>query len=347
MKGIFFKMATLKDVARKAGVSVPTVSRVINNYQYVREATKAKVLKAIDKLDYQPDIRAQSLRGLKTKVIGLIIPDRFNPYYEQLASELEDVCYEQGYGLLLCSSKNNPERELAYLNILERQKVEGVFLVLSTAVLTGQKLNNLIKRGIQVVLDEDTPGISTSVVSADFHMGACQAVEYFISLGHREIAFINGPMNVSSSIGRFKGYRDTLNKYELKISKDLIKEGEFTYETGYKRTLELLRKWGDRFTAIFCSDDLVALGVLRAIQDKGKSVPQDYSIIGFDNVYLGSIIEPSLTTIAQPLKKIASRVLKIIMRKKMTKDGSYRKGKVILPTKLIVRESCAPPSMGR
>jgi len=340
-------MATLKDVARKAGVSVPTVSRVINNYQYVRETTKAKVLKAIDKLDYQPDIRAQSLRGLKTKVIGLIIPDRFNPYYEQLASELEDICYGQGYGLLLCSSKNDPERELTYLNILQRHKVDGVYLVLSTGAHTKQKLNNLIERGIQVVLDEYMPGTDTSMVSADFHMGACQAVEYLISLGHREIAFINAPMNVQSTIGRFKGYRDTLNKYDLKISKDLIKEGGLTYETGYKRTLELLRKWGDRFTAIFCSNDLVALGALHAIQEKAKNVPQDYSIIGFDDAYLGSVIKPPLTTIAQPLKKIASRVLKIIMRKKMTKDGSYRKEKVILPTKLIVRESCAPPSMRR
>ncbi|MEA3485758.1 MAG: LacI family DNA-binding transcriptional regulator, partial [Candidatus Aerophobetes bacterium] len=291
---------TIKDVARKAGVSTSTVSRVlspqINNY--MREETRKKVLRAIKELDYKPDMRAQSLRGMGTRIIGLIMPDTLNPFYQELAYMLEEVCYREKYGLLVCSSKNSLTRELAYIDLLERQKVDGI--ILSTVGLNEVRLNTLTKRGIPIVLvDRDVPGADVPVMFTNNYMGGCQAIQYLIDLGHRKIVCIAGAMNTLSSINRLKGYRDTLKKNGLEADKKLIKEGKLTYKDGYKLMKELLRKSGDGFTAVFCLNDIVALGTMRAIQEEGKSVPSDYSIIGFDNISFSSISNPPLTTVAQ------------------------------------------------
>jgi len=334
------KKITIKDVARKAGVSTSTVSRVlsprINNY--MREETREKVLKTIKELDYRPDIRAQSLRGMGTKIIGLIMPDALNPFYQELAYALEEVCYKEKYGLLVCSSKNNITRELVYINLLERQKVDGI--ILTTVGLSETKLNSLTKRGIPIVLvDRDVPGADIPVMFTNNYLGGCQAIQYLIDLGHKKIACIAGAMNTLSSINRLKGYRDTLQKNGLEVNKKLVKKGKFTYKDGYRLMKELLGKYGHEFTAIFCLNDLVALGAMRAIQEKSKNIPSDYSIIGFDNISLSSISNPPLTTIAQPIKEIARGAFRTI--KKAKRQGSLKKKEHrFWNTKLMVRESC-------
>ena len=331
---------TIKDVAEKAGVSTSTVSRVlspqVNNY--MRGETKEKVLKAIKELDYRPDIRAQSLRGRGTKIIGLVMPDALNPFYQELAYILEEVCYKEKYGLLVCSSKNSITRELAYIDLLERQKVDGI--ILSTVGLKAIKLNNLAKRGIPIVLmDRDVPGADIPVMFTNNYLGGCQATQHLIDLGHKKIACIAGAMNTLSSINRLKGYCDTLRKNGLEIDEKLIKKGKLTYKDGYKLTKELLKKSSDEFTAIFCLNDLVAMGAIRAVQEDSKSIPSDYSIIGFDNISLSSISNPPLTTIAQPIKEIAQGAFRTI--KKVKKQGSLKKKEhKFWNTKLIIRESC-------
>ena len=334
------KKVTIKDVAERAGVSTSTVSRVlspqINNY--MRKETREKVLRAIEELDYRPDIRAQSLRGMRTRIIGLVMPDALNPFYQELAYVLEEICYRERYGLLVCSSKNSPTRELTYIDLLERQKVDGI--ILSTVGLNETKLNSLTKRGIPIVLvDRDVPGADIPVMFTNNYMGGCQATQYLIDLGHKKIACITGEMNTLSSINRLKGYSDTLQKNGLEIDKRLIKKGKLTFKDGYKLMKELLRKSGDDFTAVFCVNDIVALGAMRAIQEKGKNVPSDYSVIGFDNISLSSISNPPLTTIAQPIKEIAQAAFKTIKRAK--RQGSLKKKEhKFWDTKLIVRESC-------
>jgi len=330
---------TIKDVAKRAGVSTSTVSRVlspqINNY--MQKETREKVLRAIKDLDYRPDIRAQSLRGMGTRIIGLITPDALNPFYQELAYVLEEVCYKEKYGLLVCSSKNSLTRELTYIDLLERQKVDGI--ILSTVGLNGTKLNTLTKRGIPIVLvDRDVPGVDIPAMFTNNYLGGCQATQYLIDLGHKKIACIAGAMNTLSSINRLKGYYDTLKKNGLEIDKNLIKRGKLTYKDGYKLMKELLRKSGDGFTAVFCLNDIVALGAMRAIQEKGKSIPSGYSIVGFDNISLSLISNPSLTTIAQPIKQIAQGAFKTI--KKAKRQGLKKKEHRFWDTKLIVRESC-------
>lgn len=334
---------TIREVAKRAGVSISTVSRVLNRraHDYIRENTRQRVLKAIEQLNYKPDRRAQSLRGIATKIIGLIIPNRLNPYFEQLAQAIEEVCFDEGYGILLCNSDNNLERESIYLDLLERQKVDGI--IISTVGLTKEKFNELIARGIPVVLiDEDVPGVNAPAVFANNYMGGCQATQHLIELGHRKIAFISGPMNLLSSRERYRGYCDTLIKYGIKVKKELFKEGTFTYERGYKVTWELLDEKKE-FTAIFCSNDLMAFGAMRAIQDRGKKVPRDYSIVGFDDMYFSSISNPQLTTVAQPVKEMAFRAF-VALKKEISGEFSQEKKHQFLDTHLVVRESSRPLS---
>lgn len=331
---------TIKDVAKKAGVSTSTVSRVLTPQasSYMREETREKVQKAIKELDYKPDVRAQSLRGRGTKIIGLIMPDALNPFYQELAYVLEEICYREKYGLLVCSSKNSITRELAYIDLLERQKVDGI--ILSTVGLKKVRLNNLAKRGIPIVLiDRDVPGADIPVMFTNNYLGGCQATQHLIDLGHKKIACIGGAMNTLSSINRLKGYYDTLQKNGLKVDEKLIEKGKLTYKDGYESMKKLLRKSSNNFTAVFCLNDLVAMGAMRAIQEDGKNIPSHYSIVGFDNISLSSISNPPLTTIAQPIKEIVQGAFKTI--KKAKKQGSLKKKEhKFWDTKLIIRESC-------
>jgi len=333
---------TIKDVAQKAEVSITTVSRVLNDKvdEYMRKETKDRILQAIKELNFKPDKRAQSLRGLGTKIIGLVIPNRFNPYFEQLAAAVEQVCYKEGYGVLLCSSQNSIERESVYLDLLERQKVDAI--ILSTVGLKKGELNDLIERGTPIVLvDENVPGVNTPAIFANNYMGGCQATQYLIDLGHRRIAFITGSMNLLSSKDRLRGFCETLKKNDLEPHRKLIKEGDYTYESGYEAGKQLLRKSRDDFTAIFCSDDLMAFGVMQAIRKKGMKVPDDYSIVGFDDMYFSSISSPQLTTVAQPVKEMAFRAF--VALKEQISGGLFQEKKhQFLDTQLIVRESSRP-----
>jgi len=331
---------TIKDIARKAGVSITTVSRVLNNKieGYMREETKQKVMKVITQLGYRPDPRARSLRGLQSGIIGVILPEGTNPFYQELAHALTEACYKEGYGLLLCNSENDVKRELFYIELLQNQKVDGI--IISTDHLSGKVINHLISRGTPMVLvDEDVPDANAPAVFANNYQGACLATQYLIDLGHHAIAFIKGPMKALSCRERYRGYYDTLLKNGIKIDEVLIGEGDITYKSGYKIMKKLLKEQGDKFTAVFCSNDFMALGAMRAIQVEGKKIPDDYSIVGFDNVYVSSISNPQLTTVAQPINQIARKAFRMI--KNWAKKSSSEKRKhEYLDTKLIIRESC-------
>lgn len=331
---------TIKDVAQKAEVSITTVSRVLNDKvdEYMRKETKDRILQAIKDLNFKPDKRAQSLRGLRTKIIGLIIPNRLNPYFEQLAVAVEQVSYKEGYGVLLCSSQNSIERESAYIDLLERQKVDAI--ILSTVGLKKDELNDLVERGTPIVLmDEDVPDTNAPAIFANNYMGGCQATQYLIDLGHRRIAFITGSMNLLSSRDRLRGFCETLKKNSLESDKELIKEGDYTYESGYEAGKQLLRQSRDDFTAIFCSDDLMAFGAVQTMRESGMKVPDDYSMIGFDDMYFSSISSPQLTTIAQPVKGMAMQAFRSI-KEEISENPPREKRHHFLDTELIVRGSC-------
>jgi len=327
---------TIKDVARMAGVSPATVSRVINRKikGYMGEKTKQKVLRVIQQLDYTPDTRAQSLRGAKTGLIGVIIPEVYISYLE-LSRYIMKMCYDHRLGVLICSSENNIQRELFYVDFLQRQKVDGIIMI--SERLKAQKVNDLIRKEIPIVLlDEDIPGAEAPAVVTDYFKGAYKAVQYLIDLGHKNIAFIKGRLSTLSSKKRLEGYIDALRDNGLKVDKKLIKQGDFSYESGYEATKQLLKDYGDVFTAIFSSNDLMAIGAMQCIGEMGKDVPSDYSVVGFDNTYNSSISVPPLTTVAQPNLELARIAFDLI--KKWTRKKEIRH--FLCEPKLIIRDSC-------
>lgn len=332
--------ATIKDVAKQAGVSITTVSRVLNNMieGYMREETKQRVMKVITQLGYRPDPRARSLRGLQSGIIGVIVPEGISPFYQELAHAIIEACYKDGYGVLVCSSENDVKRELAYIELLQSQKVDGI--IISTDQLSATVINDLVSRGTPMVLvDEDVPDANAPAIFANNYQGACLASQYLIDLGHPKIAFIKGPMRALSCRERHRGYCDTLLKNGIQIDDALMGGGDITYKSGYKTMKKFLKDHGDKFTAVFCSTDFMALGAMRAIQDEGKKIPDDYSIVGFDNVYVSSMSNPQLTTVTQPINQIASKAFRAIKNWSRKSSGKKRKHQY-LDTKLIVRESC-------
>ncbi len=334
------RRVTIKDVAKQAGVSITTVSRVLNGKTegYMQEETKQKVMKVITQVRYIPDRRARSLRGLESGIIGVILPEGTNPFYQELAHAITEACYKEGYGLLLCSSENDVSRELAYTELLESHKVDGI--IISTDQLSATLINRLLNRGTPIVLiDEDIPDADAPAIFANNHQGACLVSQYLVDLGHQKIAFIKGPMRALSCRERHRGYCDTLVKNGIQIDGTLIREGDVTYRSGYRTMKKLLKDQGDKFTAIFCSNDFMALGAMRSIQDEGKKIPDDYSIVGFDNTYVASISNPQLTTVAQPINQIARKAFRAIKSWSRENSGKKRKHQ-FLNTKLIVRESC-------
>jgi DNA-binding LacI/PurR family transcriptional regulator len=299
------------------------------------DKTKQKVLEAIRQLDYTPDTRAQSLRGIKTGLIGVVIPEASSAYYQELSRTIMNVCYKQEFGVLTCSSENDVKRELFYIDFLQGQKVDGIIIV--SERLKAQKVNDLIRKEIPIVLlDEDIPGTEAPAVVTDYHEGASEAVQYLIDLGHEKIAFIKGRMSTPSAKQRLEGYIDTLRRNNLKVDDILIKQGDFSYESGYEITKQLLRECRKYFTAIFCSCDLMAFGAIQCIHDMGECVPSDYSVVGFDNTYYSTINVPPLTTVAQPNLELARIAFDLI--RKWTR-GEERKHLSCKP-RLIIRDSC-------
>ena len=336
---------TIADIAKYAGVSVSTVSRALNGKVegYMRPETYARVMDAIEKLGYKPNRLAQALRGAPTRIIGFVIPDRLNPYFQELTLALERIAYKSGYGIILCSSDNSLEKEKAYLELLERQHVDGI--IFSTVGSQKEEINRLISHGIAVVLaDEEVSDVEAPVVVSDNYLGGRQAAEHLLSLGHKRIACVTGPMNLISSRERFRGYREALKDHGIEIDERLVVESkDFSYEAGYKVIKKLLRSSKKEFTGVVCANDLIALAAIRALDEEGLKVPTDCSVVGFDNSYIAEISHPRLTTVAQPVKAIMRKVFALL---EDVLSGKHWSGVYRLKTRLIVRDSTASPKKG-
>ena len=339
-------MATIKDVAELAGVSITTVSHVINETRYVSDELKDKVFHAMKELEYRPNTLARGLRSGKTKTIGLIIPDISNPFFAEYSRKIEDRGFEYGYNVVLCNSDENPAKELLYIDLLLSKQVDGLMIF-----LTGNNLNirhHLINGDIPIVVtDREPKGVNTDVVLIDNFKGGYNATQYLLSLNHRRIGCISGPSLIRPSAQRVEGYLTALEDAEIPIDEDLIRLGDFRVEGGEKEMSHLM-KISDPPTAVFVCNDMMALGAMRAIQSKGKSVPDDFSIVGFDNTPITKLVYPQLTTISQPIQEMAELAVELLIEKiKLKEDNKHKKAlkphykRRILDTELIVRGSCA------
>lgn len=328
-------MATIIDVAKKAGVSVGTVSNVINNKANVSQEKRERVLKAIKELNFQPTGTARMLKSGRTNSIALLIPQISKPFYSMIIEGVESAASKNGYDLIFCRTHRDPKIEEKFLNMLGEKRVDGVILV---SIEINDKALDIVEKNKYpvVLLERHVSGSNIPSISIDNQSGAFKAVKYLIELGHRDIVFINGPTTTVPGMMRLKGYIEALSKYNLPFNKDLYREGEFDISNGYKGIIEILKK--HKATAVFAGSDSIAMGVINGLRDMGLRVPEDISVIGFDDVYLASMLNPPLTTIRQPAFEMGHRAVGVLID---MINGRNRKNIVeILETELIIRKSC-------
>jgi len=328
-------MVRIADVAKMANVSTATVSRVISNAGTVKKETAEKVLEVIKKLNYQPNMLARQLRRSETKTILVVVPDITNTFFSAVLRGIESVAIENGYQVLLGDARNNVETETSYLTILGQKKADGLILLTAR---TDQKILEELSQDYPVVLAcEYYEGTVLPTVSIDNVSSARKATEYLISLKHNRIGHISGPLNVVVGRDRCKGFHQAMSKHGLSVDPSLVQEGEFSFESGFNLMMKFL-SLEEPPTAIFAGNDEMAMGAVKAAKSKGFRVPEDLSVVGFDDIKFASIFEPALTTIAQPTFDMGQKAMHLLLR--LINNEELEKDQFILPDNLIVRDSC-------
>ena len=331
-------MVTIRDVASKAEVSIATVSRVVNGNRPVHPHIRERVLKAIEELDYRPNYLARGLRQRNTSMIGLIAPDNSNPFYAEVARAIEDAGFAAGYSVIFCNSDLSEEKQQAYIDVLLSHKVDGVILIDMEGTVP-KVLERILAEHVPVVLTNTDVFVPTlDQVVVDNHQGGYLAGKYLLGLNHQSFGCISyfrpDPYNQGS---RVVGFLQALGEVGIELTPEDFAVGNGRYESGYKAMQELLQRRPD-LTAVFAFNDLVALGAMNAIRAQGMRVPEDISIIGFDNILYSSIFEPALTTIAQPIAAIGQECIARLLERIHQPDTPPTQIK--LPVELIERCSC-------
>jgi len=328
---------TINDIAKLAGGSKGAVSYVLNNKPGVSEEVREKILRIIEEYGYKPNKLAQALAGKKTNFIALVIPDISDVFYAKIIKGVEKTLSRHGYFLNLYSTHANPEKEHQVFDFLNMGIVDGV-IVMAYHIDEGF-INKIIDSKIPFVfIDYPYDGENIYSVVVDNEDGGFKATEYLISLGHREIAFIHGSKEAWDSEFRFRGYLKALEKYNIPFNEKLVLRGDFTREGGYKAVKSLLST-GEKFTAIFSANDHMALGAIKALKEEGLRVPEDVSVIGFDNIEASVLSNPPLTTIMQPIYQLGEVSAKILIR--LLSGEVLEQKKYFLKTQLIERRSCS------
>ncbi len=340
-------MVTIKDVAKKAGVSIMTVSRVINGKSNVREDTREKVLKAIEELGYVPNSMARSLVIKKTATIGLVISDVTNPFFTTVARGVEDTAITKHFTVILCNTDENPEKESMYVEVLARNRVDGV--IFTSASGKKNPLKSLFIKKIPLVLiDRTIEGLEdVDVVRGDSVLGAYLLTKHLIELGHRRIGIIVGSKTISTAVDRIEGYKRALKEFDIPIDESLIKindKSKFSKEDGYRLTKELLDMENPP-TAIFGGNNLMAVGAILAIRELGLSIPEDISLVSFDDIESLSEVYPFLTVVKQPAYTMGVIATELLIRRIERKDRIKEKREILLKPELVIRKSTAPPKI--
>jgi len=329
-------MATMKDVAKLAGVSTSTVSHVINQTHFVSPAMKNRVQRAIDKLNYRPSALARSLKINKTATLGMLITTSTNPFFAEVIKGVERRCYQQNYNLILCNTEGSVERMHTSLEMLMQKRVDG--LLIMCAEINGQHLN-LFDRYSPVpaiVMDCGASELFLDQIQDHSLLGGEIATQYLIDQGHQKIGCITGPLGKNSAHLRFKGFLQAMQKAGLPIQKQWIIEEKFEAEGGFQ-AFEKLIKEKSLPSALFVGNDMMAMGVINAAHKHGLQVPEDISIIGYDDIQLAQYITPSLTTIHQPKFRLGAKAVDTLLER--INNESTQPKTIQLTPSLVVRDS--------
>ena len=334
-------MVRLIDVARAAGVSPMTVSRVLRDAPDISVKTKARIRTLVKEMGYVPDVLAQGLRTRLTKLFGVILPSLNDPIFARIAAGLEDSLREMGYDVLLAQSLAQPEGEERCIRHMLARRVEGLFLVpvnrLASAALIYQELE---KRGAKVViLGPRAPFCErfTNVECDDAHASAA-ATQHLIGLGHRRIAFLAGSPASPAARHRMEGYRRAHRQAQIPVDDHLIFSAGGTIEDGAKAALQLLHE-STQYTAIQAANDLIAIGAANTLLNQGVRIPQDLSVVGFGNILTSEFFRVPLTTVRQPKYRLAQIAVEAMLRLKRGQGPETRR----MPAELVIRSSTAPP----
>ncbi|MDM0054373.1 LacI family DNA-binding transcriptional regulator [Variovorax fucosicus] len=337
-------MATIKDVALRAGVSVTTVSHVVNDTRHVSAQGRERVELAIRELGYVPSAVARSLKSNTTSTLGMLIPNSSNPYFAEIVRVVEDRCFGAGYTLILCNTDDEPRRQSVYLQVLAERRIDGLIVV-----STGND-DSLVTQlhGLKVptvLVDREIADPSCDLVETAHMQGGLLAVRHLLSLGHRRIACIGGPAGVTPSEQRIEGWRMALAESGATPNADaLLWRGGFTSQGGYEAMHAILRT-EEAPSAVFVCNDLMAIGALRAAHETGVHVPDELSIVGFDDIELSAYTSPPLTTVAQPKERIGALAVDMLLERVSKRRHEPRK--VVLQPELRVRASTARFPSGR
>lgn len=336
---------TIMDVARVSGVSYSTVSRVLSGYEFVKESTYNRVMETVKQLGYVVNLPARSLAGGHSKIIGLLVPNLDNTYVGTIARGIDQELVRSNYDLMLYTTHRHPGKESLYVNAIANGLTEGLLLVVPLVITS--YLDALREQNFPYVLIDQTDTTENSnVVDASNWQGAYDATRYLIELGHTRIAFITGATAVRSAVDRFQGYKAALADSEIPFTEAFIVEGDYQQRTSYENVKELLKRAYPLPTAIFASNDLSAFGAMDAVRDFGFRIPEDISIIGFDDILQASLVYPKLTSVRQPLEEMGRVAVRLLLEQ--IADPSKSPQRVTLPTELIIRDSCgAPAPIGR
>ena len=329
----------IKDIAREAGVSTATVSHVINKTKYVSDETREKVQKAIKKFNYHPNAHAQMLALGRSKMIGLLVSDISNPFFPEIIKSIEAGVFASGYNLILLNTNYDTGRAVEYVQRLIQMKVAGIILM--TAEFDQALIDEAKKKKTSIVFhDLGIVGERMSNIILDYAVGIDEAVQHLVSLGHTNIVHIAGAHEIHSAGVRRQAFLDSMKRYLPKKKRPKIYEGDFRFEGGRQAARQVLAE-KIRPTAVVVANDLMALGAMQEFKAAGLHVPEDISIVGFDDISFASLSEPALTTVCSPRVEIGRRAFEALM---LTVDKPHQMGiEVRVPTYLINRGSTAPP----
>jgi LacI family transcriptional regulator len=330
------KAASIYDVARESGVSVFTVSEVVNKKSHVSKKLRDRVDKTIRKLNYRPNLIARSLAKQKTHTIGMIVPDIANPFFPMVVRGAEDAAQKHGYNLLLCNSDDSLEKEERAIELLLSKRVDGILLTKAVGDFRAP-LRQMIKEvKIPFVLVMRTyPKLTADAVITDDYQGAYDAVCHLARAGRRRIGLISGPLKVSNAVARWQGFHDSLKAMGLPFEKELIIEGDYRIESGYRAGHALLSHRPD---GIYVANHLMTVGLLKAAEEMGLGCPDDFGLVSFDDYPWLGIFRPRLTTVELPKHQLGSEAAELLI-KRISGDRSKTVLRKLQP-ELRIRESC-------
>ena len=332
-------MPTIRDVAKRAGVAPITVSRAINRSGPVSEETRKRVESAIDELGYVPNRVATSLRSNRTHLVALILSDITNTFWVEIMRGIEDTVTKRGFHMILGNSDDSAVKEEELLRSLAERRVDG--FILRPADTQGKSVKLAQSYGIPIViLDYALPDVKVDIVRGDSEGGAYQLTKLLLDLGHRRIAILSGPRRASTATMRVDGYRRALEEVGVEVGPGWIYYGDFTLESGHRMTEQALAL-APRPTALLAANNRIAFGMLRALRDAGLRVPEDISVVGFDELPIEAAEHPFLTVAEQSPNDIGRRAAELLLSR-VSGQAPSASQEIVLPTKVVFRDSCRP-----